>query len=196
MMARMTDGPESEGFRLAASPSHLLHRAEQLAADRFTQLVGDSVTLRQFAVLAAIAESPGLSQSDLVRATGVDRSTLADMMNRMEKRGWVYRSTSVKDARAVSVRLAPTGSQILIATTPHARAADAAILDLLPRVKRRTFQNILAKLAKLSDEAAAKAERDARKLQKSREKQQRAKPRTKRDGKARAKARAKRQRSA
>ena len=41
-------------------------------------------------------------------------------------------------------------------------AADAAILDLLPRTKRRTFLNILTKLAKLSDEAAAKAERDAK----------------------------------
>ncbi len=159
----MTDGPESEPYRLEDSPSHLLHRAEQLASDRFTQLVGgDNVTLRQFAVLAAIAESPGLSQSALVRATGVDRSTLADMMNRMEKRGWVTRAASALDARAHSVRLAAAGVTILAAATHHARAADAAILDALPRTKRRTFLNILTKLARISDEAAAKAEKDAR----------------------------------
>lgn len=162
-MARMTDGPESEPFRLADSASHLLHRAEQLAADRFTHLVGgDNVTLRQFAVLAAIAESPGLSQSDLVRATGVDRSTMADMMTRMEKRGWVTRATSSVDARAHSVRLAAAGVTILAAATHHARAADAAILDALPRTKRRTFLNILTKLSKLSEEASAKAEREAK----------------------------------
>lgn len=159
----MTDGPESGPYRLEDSPSHLLHRAEQLASDRFTQLVGgDNVTLRQFAVLAAIAESPGLSQSDLVRATGVDRSTMADMMNRMEKRGWVTRAASTLDARAHSVRLAAAGVTILAAATHHARAADAAILDALPRTKRRTFLNILTKLAKISDEAAAKAEKVAR----------------------------------
>jgi DNA-binding MarR family transcriptional regulator len=163
MMARMTDGPESEPYRLEDSPSHLLHRAEQLASDRFTQLVGgDNVTLRQFAVLAAIAESPGLSQSALVRATGVDRSTMADMMNRMEKRGWVTRAASALDARAHSVRLAAAGVTILAAATHHARAADAAILDAQPRTKRRTFLNILTKLARISDEAAAKAEKDAR----------------------------------
>jgi DNA-binding MarR family transcriptional regulator len=163
MMARMTDGPESEPYRLEDSPSHLLHRAEQLASDRFTQLVGgDNVTLRQFAVLAAIAESPGLSQSALVRATGVDRSTMADMMNRMEKRGWVTRAASALDARAHSVRLAAAGVTILAAATHHARAADAAILDALPRTKRRTFHNILTKQARISDEAAAKAEKDAR----------------------------------
>ncbi len=163
-MARsMSDLPESEAYRLATSPSHLLHRAEQLAADRFTQLVGDSVTLRQFAVLAAIAESPGLSQSDLVRATGVDRSTMADMMNRMETRGWITRVASTLDARARSVRLASSGVTLLAAATHHARAADAAILDALPKTKRRAFLNTLTKLAKISDEAAAKADREERK---------------------------------
>jgi DNA-binding MarR family transcriptional regulator len=162
-MARMTDGPESEPYRLEDSPSHLLHRAEQLAADRFAQLLGgDNVTLRQFAVLAAIAKSPGLSQSDLVRATGVDRSTMADMMTRMEKRGWVTRTASALDARAHSVRLAAPGVIILEAATKHARAADAAILDELPRTKRRAFLNTLTKLARIADEAVAKAEKAAR----------------------------------
>ncbi|HYD88462.1 MAG TPA: MarR family transcriptional regulator [Vitreimonas sp.] len=154
---------ESEAFRLATSPSHLLHRAEQLAGDRFAQLVEDRVTLRQFAVLAAISETPGLSQSDLVRATGVDRSTVGDMMNRMERNGWITRTASESDARAHAVHLAPEGARLLAAATHHARAADAAILDALPRTKRRTFLNVLTKLAKLSDDLAEKAERDARK---------------------------------
>jgi len=158
----MSDLPEVEPYRLATSASHLLHRAEQLAADRFTQLVGVNITLRQFAVLVAIAESPGLSQNDLVRATGIDRSTLADMMNRMQKRGWIERTVSRADARAHSVHLAAAGSAILAASTQHARAADAAILDLLARTKRKSFLNTLVKLAKISAERAERAERDAR----------------------------------
>lgn len=166
-MARsMTDGPEPGLFRLAESVSHLLHRAEQLAGDRFAQLVGDGVTLRQFAVLAAISETPGLSQSDLVRATGVDRSTLADIMSRMERRGWVTRAASALDGRAHAVRLTSAGEEVLRAATNHARAADAAILDALARTKRKAFLNTLTKLSKISDETAAKAEREARRLAK------------------------------
>jgi len=161
-MGRVITDMSEAGFRLASSPSHLLHRAEQLAGDRFTQLVGETVTLRQFIVLAAIAENPGLSQNDLVRATGVDRSTLADMITRMQKRGWITRSPSTLDGRANAVRMAAAGSMIFHAAAHHAKAADAAILDALPRTKRRTFLNTLTKLAKLSDEAAAKAERDAK----------------------------------
>ncbi|MGQ0531211.1 MAG: MarR family winged helix-turn-helix transcriptional regulator [Caulobacteraceae bacterium] len=166
-MARSTpDSAESEQYKLAASPSHLLHRAEQLASDRFAQLVGDSITLRQFTVLAAIAEQPGLSQSELVRTTGIDRSTLADMMARMEKRGWVVRTPSISDARAYSVLLGQAGGTLLSATAHQARAADAAILDLLPRTKARTFLATLSKLSKLAEAAAEKAEREQRKLAK------------------------------
>ncbi len=172
----MTDAAESEPYQLASSASHLLHRAEQLAAERFTQLVGENITLRAFAVLAAIAETPGLSQSELVKATGIDRSTLADMMVRMEKRNWIARTQSIVDKRAFSVRLAAAGAQILAGATHHARAADAAILDLLPRTKRKSFLATLTKLAKLADEAAAKAERDAKREAK---RQRRLKTRTK-----------------
>jgi len=173
-MARSkSDSTEFEPYKLAASPSHLLHRAEQLAADRFAYLVGDSISLRQFAVLAAISEQPGLSQSDLVRATGIDRSTLADMMAKMETRGWVLRTPSTSDGRAYSVLLGQAGGTALSATAQHARAADAAILDLLPRTKRRTFLNTLTKLAKLAEIAAAKAERE-QKRQAKREARERA----------------------
>lgn len=172
-MARsMPDNSESEPYRLAASASHLLRRAEQLAADRFTQLVGETVTLRQFTVLAAVAENPGLSQTALGRAAGVDRSTMGDMMLRMERNGWITRAPASTDARMRSVRLSPAGATVLAAATHHARAADAAILDALPRTKRRTFLNIVTKLAKLADEAAERAEREARKQAKKQKRAQ------------------------
>jgi DNA-binding MarR family transcriptional regulator len=175
-MARSTpDSAESEQYKLATSASHLLHRAEQLASDRFAQLARDTINLRQFAVLVAISEKPGLSQSDLVRATGIDRSTLADMLARMEQRELVVRTPSSSDGRAHSVLLGSTGGAMLSAMTRHARAADAAIVDLLPRTKRRTFLNTLTKLAKLAEEAAAKAERE-RKKQARREAREQAAP--------------------
>ena len=100
-------------------------------------------------------------KADLVRITGVDRSTLADMLARMDRREWISRAGSPTDKRANAVRLAAAGEQMLQNATRNAKAADAAILDALPRAKRKTFLNILGKLAKLSDEIAAKAEKAA-----------------------------------
>jgi len=83
------------------------------------------------------------------------------------------------------VRLAAAGSTILAAATQYARAADAAILDSLPRTKRRAFLNTLTKLAKASEEAAAKLERenkrDAKRAKRQREKKKAQKTRRKRN---------------
>jgi len=188
-MARSTqDSGESEQFRLAGSPSHLLHRAEQLASERFTQLVGDTIKLREFIILAAISEQPGLSQSDLGRIVGVDRSTFADTMAKMETRGWIVRTPSTSDGRAYSVLLGQAGGTMLSATAQHARAADAAILDLLPRTKARALVGTLTKLTKLADDAAAKAaakaEREQKKLAKRRSREKAAE-KAKENGKTR-----------
>ena len=68
---------------LAESPSHLMHRALQLALDIYAEEAGpDGLTQRQFAVLEAVAARSGLTQTDLVKATGIDRSTLADLVAR------------------------------------------------------------------------------------------------------------------
>lgn len=154
------DGAAQGGFALNASPSHLLHRAQQAAADRFSEAVGPAgLTLRQFAVLAAAAESPGLSQTDLVRATGVDRSTLAEMVTRMVTRGLLERARSTTDARANAVSVSGEGRAALEAAIPQVIAVDAAVMDLLPRNRRDGFVELLTRVA-LSEAAGPRPSRD------------------------------------
>src|SRR5258705_9701452 len=63
------------------SASHLLHRAEQSATDIFSRIAPSGMlTPRQYAILAAIEANQGLSQTGLVENTGIDRSTLADIV--------------------------------------------------------------------------------------------------------------------
>ena len=167
MAKLMSDNAGPDDFKDAVSTSHLLHRVQQLASDRFAFLVGDNgVTLRQFVVMTAIAETPDVSQVDLVRRTGVDRSTLADMLTRLERRGWIARKTSDTDARANAVRLTDAGFETLTAARQHAKAADAAILDPLPNPNRKSFLNLLTKLSDHVEKEAKKQEREAKRLAK------------------------------
>ena len=162
-VAKLMSDDESDDLRHAVSTSHLLHRAQQLASDRFAYLVGEEgITLRQFVVMAELADKPGVSQIDLVRATGIDRSTLADIIARLEERALILRKQSETDARAKLVELTPAGLASLNATRQHARAADAAILDALPRTKRKALLSILVKLSDHADKLARKQERDAK----------------------------------
>ncbi len=148
--------PAREVFRLSQSPSHLLRRAEQFAADLFARSdLHDGVTLRQTVLMASIAEAEGASQSDLVRTTGVDRSTLAEMMARMEKRGLIARAAAADDGRAKSVRLTTEGRRALNDALPAIRAVDRALLMAMPAAQRGGFQAILSGLAESADSQLA-----------------------------------------
>ena len=171
-------GNKAKRGGLAGSPSHLMHRALQLALDIYSEETGpDGLTQRQFAVLEAVSMKSGLTQTDLVRATGIDRSTLADLVARMTTKGLLEREKSTLDARAKAVRLSPAGQAALEAARPTVEAADKRIMALLPKGKRDAFLDLLAGLASEADaapvkaraeeKAAKKAAREARKAEKA-----------------------------
>jgi len=139
---------------LERSPSHLLHRALQLALDIYGEEVGPgALTQRQYAVLAAVAADEGLTQTDLVRATGIDRSTLADMIARMIDKGYLGRERSITDARAKTVRLTEMGREALDDALPKVAGADARILGYLTAGKRDAFITALSALSKAGEAA-------------------------------------------
>jgi DNA-binding MarR family transcriptional regulator len=129
-----------------------VHRALQLALDFHIEAAGPAaVTQRQFTVLAAAGQAEGLTQNDLVRATGIDRSTLADLVARMLTKGLLERERSATDARANTVRLSPTGRIALIAGAEASSAADERLLALVPAKKREGFIKSLSALAEAAD---------------------------------------------
>ncbi|MDO8290930.1 MAG: MarR family winged helix-turn-helix transcriptional regulator [Parvibaculum sp.] len=130
----MASKKSAGSYDLESSLSHLLRRAQQFAYDQFVQQMGDSaITPRQFIVLFAVNDAEGLSQTDLVNRTGIDRSTLADMISRMIKNGLLARKRTAEDARANSVRLTASGRRALTSSLPRAVSAEKALLELLPK---------------------------------------------------------------
>ena len=148
--------------RLERSPIHLLHRAGQCASDVFQGEMGEGdLTPRQYAVLVAVSQNEGLSQTHLVEKTGVDRSTLADIVRRMLKKGLLQRRRTKDDARAYAVKLTEEGWRMLKTADPLAKRVDDKILAALPGQQRERFLQDLAliveALGKLQDETGSKA---------------------------------------
>lgn len=166
---------DKSGKRAAASVGHLLHRAAQRALDLYASEAGPgAVTQRQHAVLAAVAEKEGAAQADLVASTGIDRSTLADMVARMIDKGLLARERSALDARANAVRLTDAGREALESIGPKTAAADAALMALLPKGKREGLLEALEILAageaRVKKAKADKPEKADKKAKKKKEK--------------------------
>lgn len=141
---------------LDRSPSHLLHRALQLALDIYAEEAGPgALTQRQFAVLSAVLAKEGCTQSELVRATGIDRSTLAELVARLIGKNLLARERSVLDARANTVRLTDEGRAAVSDATPRVAAADARILALMPGARREAFLKTLRDMARAAGKGEA-----------------------------------------
>jgi DNA-binding MarR family transcriptional regulator len=142
-----TDVDVAENDPLQESALHLLHRAGQCAGDVFqSEMASGDLTPRQFAVLVAVSQNEGLSQTSLVRKTGIDRSTLADIVRRMLRKGLLQRQRTKDDARAYSVKLTDEGWKVLKAAQPTVAIVDLRVLSVLPESSRDRFMQDLSKI--------------------------------------------------
>jgi DNA-binding MarR family transcriptional regulator len=117
---------------LVESPSHLFHRIAQCINEVFEAEQKDAgLTPRQVTVLATIAKNEGLSQTGIVERTGIDRSTLADIVRRLHRKGLVQRRRTRDDARAYSVKLTDEGWRVVRVTEPIMKRVDERILGPL-----------------------------------------------------------------
>ena len=146
-------GQKNNVRRLEKSPYHLLKRAAQYAANIYMADAGKSgLTQRQYTVLTAVDANEGISQTDLVKLTGIDRSTLADMVSRLVAQGYLQRKRCKDDARTNNVRLTAAGRKALQSARPGAADVDKQLLSAIPSDKRKEFVEMLGLLAARLDD--------------------------------------------
>lgn len=126
---------------------HLLYRAGQCAGNAFQHdVITSKLTTRQYAVLVTVAHNEGLSQTQLVAMTGIDRATMADIIRRMVEKGLLQRARTKEDGRAYAVRLTKAGARVLKGVEPVAKRADNRILSALPAAQRNQLIESLTAL--------------------------------------------------
>ncbi len=96
-----------------------------------------------------------MSQTDLVKETGIDRSTLADMIVRMQNKDLLGRKRTEEDQRGNSVTLPAAGRRALKAALPAVLKSEAKILEALPARMRPEFIKALTIIAKAAVDALA-----------------------------------------
>jgi len=73
-------------------PGHLVRRVHQVATAYFAEECGADLTAVQYAALVAIGAHPGIDATRLSEIIFFDRSTIGDVLDRMEGKGWSVKS--------------------------------------------------------------------------------------------------------
>ena len=142
------DNASLEDYVRVDAPGHLLRRCHQITVDLYTEELGDEgPTPPQFALLLTVMQNPGLSQVDLVRHTGIDRSTVAEMVARLIKRGLLDRNRTVTDRRTNALGVTEAGEAVLRRALPAVLRAQERAVAALSQDDRAELMRLLRLLA-------------------------------------------------
>lgn len=124
----MTDVLPPDG---AATPtsSEVLRAARVLGAVIERQVSGEDLTLDDWLVLAALADSPGLTMAELRTQTQAAAPTLTRVVDRLAGRALVFREVDADDRRKVRVNLSKRGAALHTRLLTTVRPAEQAWFD-------------------------------------------------------------------
>lgn len=126
----------------------LLATASGLASHPFhLQATKAGVPVAEWRVMACLWDSDGQTISVLARLAQMEQSRLTRVIERMEKRGYVFRVRQQGDRRKVRVWLEPEGRRIAGELVWKARQQEAGFLrDHLTPAEARRLKSLLSKL--------------------------------------------------
>ena len=134
-------------------PGHYIRRLQQIAVAIFLQETeAHGVTPIQYAALQAVHTAPGIDQRTLARAIGLDTSTIAGVVDRLEARGQMQRKVSPDDKRVRLLSLTHEGEALLDEVNPAMLRAQERILEPLPKRERAEFMRMLHVLVTANNE--------------------------------------------
>jgi MarR family transcriptional regulator, lower aerobic nicotinate degradation pathway regulator len=134
-------------------PGHLIRRAQQIAVACFVdECEAYDITPVQYGALVAIRELPGLDATRLSRLIAFDRSTIGNVIDTIERKGWAERRPDAKDRRLKLLYMTDAGKRVLIEVEPAVLKAQERILGPLTPTQRKQFMTLLAKMVELNNE--------------------------------------------
>ncbi|GLZ33666.1 transcriptional regulator [Lentzea sp. NBRC 105346] len=136
-------------------PGHLIRRAQQVHHQLWTSMVSPDITPTQFAVLSAIAANPAIDQNTLARQTSLDTSTVADVVYRLDARGYLARTKSPEDRRRYLITLTDEGRRIFAEISQAAPRMTERLVGCLTEGDRRDLVRILRRVVEAGESPSA-----------------------------------------
>ena len=134
-------------------PGHLIRRLQQISFAIFVdQARKFDITPVQYSAIFAIGNHPGIDQTALCNIIAFDRSTIGDVVTRLEKKRLIKRRHGLLDRRTKSLYITPLGRRLLRDIAPAVAATQRLIVAPLKASERSAFMRMLKQLVHLNNE--------------------------------------------
>jgi DNA-binding MarR family transcriptional regulator len=166
------NGTAPEGrLPLWSRPGYLVRRLHQIHTALFAEeCKAFGITPVQYGILTALLYYPGSDQVSLGAEIGIDRSNVADVLERLHERGLVRREKSAADRRMMLAFLTADGEALTRDMHGAMQVAQERFLAPLAPAERRAFMAMLVTLidgnnqygrSLLREDAGARGKRSA-----------------------------------
>lgn len=126
---------------------YLLRRAQMLAyADFIAELAALNLSPGQFGVLTVIDANPGLRQSEVSAALGIQKTNFVAVLNEFEQRGLAERCSAAGDRRSYALYLTAPGKALLRKARAAQARHEARLVERLGEQGRVQLLTLLEKL--------------------------------------------------
>ncbi len=137
------------------APGYLFRRMQQIAVSIFVEECrAFDLTPVQYAALIAIHTHPGIDATRLSAVIAFDRSTLGNVIERLQTKGLIERKSDSDDKRVKLLTITRQGASLLREIMPVVDRAQARMLQPLKPADRKMLMALLAQLVDLNNEAS------------------------------------------
>jgi len=138
---------------LWSRPGYLVRRLHQIHCALFLEECKTSrLTPVQYGLLTALAMRGELDQVSLAEELGLDRTTAAEVLSRLEARGLVARKPNPRDRRARLARITRRGRALTAAMFSGMQRAQDRMCAPLSQKERDVFMATLVRLIEANNE--------------------------------------------
>ena len=143
---------ESPPEPFQARPGFLIRRLQQIHTALFAEEIQpERVTPIMYSVLSALDQSGPLDQTTLARMVAIDKTNLADLLERLRKRGLIARHVPRADRRVRVAALTDAGRRLLDALDEKVARAHARTIEVLSPEERAAFVGYLTRIIEASE---------------------------------------------
>lgn len=128
-------------------PGHLIRRAQRVHTAYWADVFDRELTGPQYAAMHVLAQWPDINQRQLGEAAALDKSTAADIIDRLERRRWVVRHRDPADRRGKLLALSDEASAVIDELAPRVAEVQDLLLEPLAPAQRESFLRVLARVA-------------------------------------------------
>jgi DNA-binding MarR family transcriptional regulator len=132
---------------ISTTPGHLLRRTEQVHATLWAEHVGGLITPSQYAILSALYGRPSMNQATAGELASLDKSSTADIVARLKRRGLVIVDRDPGDGRQKVLRLAPDVRDTYLQLTERVQLVQADLAEPLGDGEREVLVGWLYRIA-------------------------------------------------